>query len=381
MLACLARATAPVYLAVMLGPLLIIRMWNARGDRKKMLINWVWMGVPILVSAAAFLIYNFHNLYFYYVTWSPDANRHLPLKQSYPHLVMTLWHVGEGMVGCSLVVFAINVALSARTSMPRIDWKVLWLGFSAPLFLFLRGAGLNSFVSMPAVFGCLLFAYLPFRGTQPFFGQRWACVLAGVLAASTSLYNAMTPNITRPYKGMSFTRMDGFKSVIEDMNADASRRGLHQAFFVAPESGVFNCGALENVMVYEFGAKCDRSNLIHEGGCGEPHTLNSGLTLQFRHNLAFTPTDPLLWKLNVPGETDAQKIDNLVSMAMQSADYLLLPDASTVSYLEEHSQIEYINLKTGELKARLLGTGEWTRLGAGSVSPYETIEVYARRPK
>jgi hypothetical protein len=391
MLACLARATAPVYLISMLSPLLAIRFWNSRGRRKELVLGCVWMGAPVLLSTGAYLIHNYHNLYFYYVTWSPDANAHLPLSQSYPHLVMAFWHIGDEMVACGFAALAINIAMAIAATglrarglwrgIQQIDWKILWLGFASPLFLFFRGAGMNAFVTMPAVFGCLLFAYFPFRGIQPLFRGTIACLLVGALAVGSSIYNASHPNTPRPHKGQTDTIMAGFKSVIEQMSDDASARGLQKAVFVAPESGAFNCLALTNVMIYEFGAICDRKGRIEEGGCGDPRTLRSGVTLQFRHYLEFIPTDELLWKLNVPGRTDPEKMENLFSTAMKS-DYLLLPDEPTLGWLEKNMGYNFINLKTRELKTRLLGTGAWVQLGhPAAASPNETIEVYARRSR
>jgi hypothetical protein len=380
MLACLARATAPVYLIVMLGPLLTIRFLNSPGRRKTLALNCVWMCVPIAFAVGAFLVYNFSFLYFYYVTWSPDANRHLPLRQSYPHLVMTLWHLGYVMVDCGLAALAVSFLLGLPKQIRQIDGKIVWLALSAPLFLFFRGAGMNPFVSMPAVFGSLLFVYLPFRGAQPAFRRGWACLLLGVLAAGSSIFNALTPNVPRPYVGPSSTRMAGFKSVIERVTRDATVRGLHEVEYIAPESGDFHYCAFSNVLTYEFGALPGKDGDLNLGGRGEARALSTGLTFRSPHRDAFTATDELLWKLEVPGQTEKEKMDSLVSMAMQSGNYLLVPDEPTLDWLEHNIGFNYINLKTRELKTRLLATGEWVQLGgAAATSEHESIVVYARR--
>jgi hypothetical protein len=371
MLACLGRATAPVYLLVMVGPLLAFRFARSRGRRMELAVNFIWMAVPVVLAVGAFLIYNFKFLYFYYVTWSPDANRHLPLRESYPHLVMVLWHVGSVMVGCAMAAFALNVVLG-WIRLNEIDWKIVWLAAASPLFLFFRGAGMNPFVSMPAIFGCLLFAYLPFRGSQPAFSREWVCWIVGAMAAGSSLLNAFTPNLPRPYSGPTTSRMAGFKSVIEQMSQDASQRGLRRVEYIVPESGDFHFSALSNVLIYEFGAVPDKDHHLYSGG----------LTFDFPNQKAFSPTDEVLWKLDVPGETDQEKMDNLVSLAMQSADYLLVPDQPTLDWLEQNRKFNYINLKTRELKTRLIATGAWVQLGNGAAaSDHETIEVYARRAR
>jgi hypothetical protein len=381
MLACLGRATAPIYLIVMLGPLLALRFLNSQGRRKELAVKCAWMAVPVLVAVGAFLIYNFRFLYYYYVTWSPDANRHLPLRQSYPHLVMVAWHVGNVMVVCAMAACALNILLGG-VQIRRIDWKIVWLAAAAPLFLFFRGAGMNPFVSMPAVFGCLLFAYLPFRGSQPLFSREWACWIAGAMAVGASFFNAFTPNVPKPYSGPTRSRMAGFKAVIELMNQDATRRGLARAEYILPESGDFQCSAFSNVLIYEFGGKRDNADTSYPGGCDKARTLSSGVTFHFPHAKVFSSTDTVLWNLDVPGNTDEEKMGNMVSIAMQSANYLLIPDQPTLDWLEKNLKFNLINLKARELKARLLATGEWVQLGGGfAASDHETIEVYTRRSK
>ena len=233
-------------------------------------------------------------------------------SESYPHLQMAVWHVGYVMVVCLMAAFALNYSLGRGR---QIDWKILWLAAAAPLLLFLRGAGINPFVSIPAVFGCLLFAYLPFRGSQPAFSRPWACATIGALAAGASIFNAFTPNVPTPYSGPPSTYMAGFKSLIERMRQDASVRGLHRVEYIVPESGDFHFSALANVLTYEFGAVPNKNHELQAGG----------LIFDFPHQKAFTPTDELLWKLDVPGDTDMEKMDNLFSMGMQSANYTAPP--------------------------------------------------------
>ena len=373
MLACLSRATAPVYLVLMLGPLLAIRFWNARGRRRELAVNCAWMGAPIAFATGAFLIYNFHYLYFYYVTWNPDANRHLPWSQSYAHFLMTGWSLGNVMVACSLAALFLNLAIGLRGRVRQVDWKPVWLAAAAPLFLFFRGAGLNPFVTMPAVFGALLFSYLPFRGPQPAFSRGWSSVLIGILAATASISSALTPNARRPYLEPSTTRVAGFNSLIDRMNQDASQRGARRIKYIVPEIGDFNSGALANLLIYEYGAM--------PGPDGDLRT-GLGVTYDFPQQAAFVPAAEVQWKLDVPGQTDEDKMANLVSMGTKLPDYLLLPDDPTLDWLEHNLGFNYINLKTRELKTRLLATGTWVRLGNPAVtSEHEAIEVYRRRSR
>ena len=126
MLACLARATSPVYLLLMIGPLFLVRLAAASGKRRAILVNALWMCLPVMIATGVFLAYNFSYLYFYYVTWGADENRNLPWKESAIHLKMAESHVGDVLIWCALAAVAINL-LCMRKPFPRLDWKPIWL--------------------------------------------------------------------------------------------------------------------------------------------------------------------------------------------------------------------------------------------------------------
>ena len=370
MLACLARATAPIYLIVMIGPLVLIRLAAARGKRRSLLVNCLWMCLPVTISAGAFLAYNFRYLYFYYVTWSPDANRHLPLRESVMHISTAASHVGIVLTWCALAAIAINVAC-VRKKLPRLDWKPIWLAAAAPLFLMFRGAGLNPFVSMPAVFGFLLLACVPFDGMQPASRFLWARSAIGILLAGGAVVCAAEAGQPQLYTGPNFTSMPGVRTVIDRVSQDAKSRGLRRVEFVAPELGDFYSCMVTNVLTYEYGAM---------PGEGKALYVPNGLTYHFPNELTFTASDELFWKINVPGNTEQERLKNVVSMMAETPDYLLLPDEPTLLWLEHERSFNYINRQTRELMSRLLGLNKWVSLGDPvRVDPNEQIEVYAPR--
>lgn len=370
MLACLARATAPVYLAVMLGPLIFVRLWLAGPvKRKVLLLNCLWMATPIAIALSVFQIRNRGALYHYYIVLGGDANSRLPWRQSVMHLILGPAHIGVVTAICSLAVLAVNCRAGRWKSILHVDWKLLWLALAPVLLLLSVGAGLNPFVSMPSVFGFLAFAYLPFPGTLtiPTRGRGRAGVCALLVAAS--LVNVATAKQPQLFTGRNTTRMDGVKDLIERMRLDSSHRQLQTVRYVIPEIGDFHSCAVSNALIYDYG--------------GVPHAagiqVRSGQTYSFPQEAAFTVSDAGRWSRDIPGRGDEEKLAALFSMAMQESDYLLLPTAETLRFLERSRAYNYINLKTRELKRRLLMTSRWVQLGDPVViSPDESIELYTR---
>jgi hypothetical protein len=370
MLACVARATAPIYLLVMLGPLWLVRLAAARGKRRELLLNTLWMCLPVAVSAGAFLAYNFKYLYFYYVTWNPDANLHLPWRESSLHLKMAESHVGTVLICCALAAIAINVICIRQR--PRLDWKPIWLALVVPLFLMYRGAGLNPYVSMPAVFGFLLFACLPFEGIQPALRFLWARASIGALLAGGAVACAAAAGQPQPYSGSSATSMRGVRKMIDRVSEDARARGLRKIEFIAPELGDYHSCVISNILTYEYGAI---------PGDGKALYVPGGLVYHFPEELTFMAPDELFWKMKVPGNSDEERLGNVVSMmAAESPDYLLLPDETTLRWLERDRGYYFINRQTRQLRSRLLALNKWVSLGDPiQVDSNERIEVYAPR--
>jgi hypothetical protein len=370
MLACLARATAPIYLLVMIGPLLLVRLAVAQGKRRSILVNTLWMCLPVTISAGAFLAYNFSYLYFYYVTWSPDANRHLPWKEASLHFNMAESHVGDVLLWCALAAVAINIVCIRKGVRP--DWKPIWLALAAPLFLAYRGAGLNPFVSMPAVFGILLFACLPFQGIQPASRFLWARAAIGIVLAGGAFACAAAAGQPQMYSGPNLTSMPGVRTMIDRASQDARSRGFPRIEFIAPELGDAHSCMISNVLIYEYGAVPGEAKGLYVPG---------GLTYHFPEELTFTASDELFWKMKVPGETEQEKLGNVVSMMVaQSPDYLLLPDATTLNWLERERGFYFINRETRQIMSRLLALNKWVSLGDPvQVDSNEKIEVFAPR--
>lgn len=370
MLACLARATSPIYLLVMIGPLFAVRLIASTGKRIALLKNCLWMVLPVCLSGAVFLLHNFSYLYFYYVTWSPDANAHAPWKESSKHFEMAESHIGPALLWCGLAAAALNIVL--KKGLPRLDWRPIWLAVSAPLFLAYRGAGLNPFVSMPAVFGFVLFACVPFAGVQPAFRFLWSRAVVGVFLGGAAIAAVAAAGQPQPYTGLNYTSMPGMRAVLDRASRDASSKRLARVELIAPELGDFYSCMVSNVLTYEYGAMPGEGKALYVPG---------GLTYHFPHELTFSASDDLFWKINVKGDTEPERFNNIVSMMTAwSPDYLLLPDEATLKWLEHDRSFNYINRQTRGLMSRLMALGKWASLGDPvQVDPNEKIEVFAPR--
>jgi hypothetical protein len=370
MLACLARATAPVYLLLMLGPLFLIRLATARETRRTLVMKSLWMALPITVAVGCFLAYNFSYLYFYYVTWGPDENRHLAWKESALHLYMAASHVGNVLIWSALAAVAIHI-ICRRNRIPSLDWKPIWLMLVTPMFMVIRGVGLNPFVTMPAVFGFLLFACVPYIGIQPVARFLWARLAIGVLLAGGAVACAAQAGQPQPFTGTSSTSMSGARALIDRVSQDARNRGFQSVSLILPELGDCHSCMMANVLLYEYGATAGEDQTLH---------ISGGLRYHFPNELVFTASDELFWK-DVPGKSESDKVHRIVAMmADDNPAYLILPDEKTLNWLEHDRSFYFINRHTRQLMSELIALNRWEPLGTPiQVDANETMNVFGPR--
>ena len=258
-LACLARATAAVYLAVMLGPLLTAEFVRAPKSMAKRL---PLMAIPY-AAALWFLVGNYAMLHFYYAEWSPDANRHLPLWQALSHGVFGLAHLGIPLLAASLAAFVSAARKRKRIQPLAIDWRLAWLAASPALFLILRGAGLNPYVSMPCVFGVLMFAFFPWRDAR---GEEAVSRPVCALAVAACLLTAATAELPHPLRGVSPTHAAAMHSLIDRIVDDARARGLRDVYYGIPEIGDFHSCAFINTLIYDYRGRVESGGVLLPSG-------------------------------------------------------------------------------------------------------------------
>lgn len=372
-LGCFARSTIPVHFVLAIGPLAAWRLIRpGTMTRARLLAGIACMaGLPALL-AGSFFLYNFARLYEYYVQINLDANANLPLRTSVTHFYLVAGRAGKytieaALVCCLVLLRAYAPRFGSLASWVRgLDWKMLYIGIVPALFLVLRGAGLNPFVSMPSLFGLILFAVAPVKGSLAFPGKGKKLVAAGLLVTAC-LVNAWT-GVAAHAPVQEASRMDTLKQIIHLIQENAARHDKREVYYATLYVGALHFDAFRNVLIYEFG-----------GAPGAEMTMTSdanGLVFRSDRAGALAIVIPRDWE-NLPGDGDGQKVEYLARFATEGLDYLLFPDEATLHFVEKDLGHNLFNMKTRALCRKLLESGNWEKLsGPLVVNTTETVYLY-----
>jgi hypothetical protein len=376
-LASLSRATAPVYWTVIAGPLLVVRFAiSPREERTRLVQGVAWMILPSALVALPYFLTHFSYLYYYYAQWNQDANAHLSLEASLAHARFAFQHLGWALAGTGIFFFA-AVLWDNRTSLrvSVLDWKLLYMGSAPVLFLILRGAGLNPFVSMPAVFGWLMFLIAPIKGNGPVLRSLWSRSAALLLLGACVWNAAQAPGQV----GYPETRMSTMRQGIDWMREDSLRKKLPQVDFVSFHNWNYHPSFIRNVLIDEYGYRASRTVLL------SPEGIQWMPSRVWKHQEGtfeglVTASVELVWQEEVPGVTDDEKIDWMVGTAGKDIDYVFLPDDRTIDFMEKYISFNFINTKVRTIKKRLLETGEWEKIGTPlAITDFECVQLYTKR--
>jgi hypothetical protein len=369
-LAGLSRATAPVYSVILFGPLIAIRFFSA--GRRVLFRGIGWMLLPFLAVGLPYFLYHFSYLHYYYVEFSKDANANLPLAQSAAHFLYAGKNLGA-VLGISAALCALASILRLRPVWQEIDWKLLYLGLAPVLLLMLRGAGLNPFVSMPVIFGWLVFLLAPVKGRVPQPGPLPIAILLAACAWNAAEARAAAPN---PH-----VRVEAFREAIDRMREDSLRRKLPKVDFVTAHNWNFHPQFLRSVLLNEYGYLSGELRLLSpEGTPWIREGLYRSDSLEYNYEMPFTAAVPLVWQQQVHGATDAEKVEWLLGEARTHLDYIFFPDEPTIDFMEKYISGNYINTKTRAIRKRFLESGEWERMGEPLVvTEVERVEMYRKR--
>jgi hypothetical protein len=383
-LSILSRAIAPAYAAVMIGPVLFARLAAAPpGQRRRLAQGAGWMLLPAGLVVLPYFIFNFNYLYFYYVQQNADANANLPFRIGVAHLTFAAQHLGPA-VGAAAFAFFLVVLLRhigvlrerGLASLHDFDWKLLYMGFAPALFLVLRGAGLNPFLSMPAVFGVVAFLLAPLK-TQLVELRSRSNKAAAVLVVAACLWNAARAPGQVAYPE---THIQAIRQGIEWMREDSLRRKLLKVDFVTLHNWNFQVQFVRNVLINEYGYREVRPSMLSPEGVTwmRQHVWDYNRLEGF--DIPFNATVPLIWDKVVEGTGDAQKIEWLLSEARNEIDYVFIPDEATIDFMEKYISHNFINTKVRAIRKRFLESGEWKKIGTPlAITDFERVELYARR--
>jgi len=364
-LCCMNRATAPAYLGATLGPLLTTRWWFEPETRSWLVKRVATYWVPAAVIGMLPVISSWTYIHYYYFVWGADPNANLPLSKSAIHIAFAGMNMGIPIAAAAAVLLGVQVAGQIRGfDWVEVDWPLVWAACAPALLLTVTGAGPNPFVSMPTVFGALLFCLAPFRnGVNTSRAVMWA----SVLVVATCAYEARAGYLDHAAKLNGNTpSMAALKDGIELIRSESRRVGLKKAEFLTAHLADFQASALRNVLIYEYGGVPE----------GNEFTLPDGLVLAANYENVFGAAVPLSWG-EVPGANDAEKYQHLADLANEHVDFFFLPDEASIDWMERERAYNYINVKIRGLKRKLLGTGAWRKTGPTiRITNQEAVELY-----
>jgi hypothetical protein len=361
-LACLVRATTPVYLLLGFGPPFVIDMLGER--RRGALLARYGMAVLVLVLVAGwFYAVNFRSLHYYYFVWNTAANEKLPLSRSFAHLEILLGqNIGWPLIaflGLSIGLGAIHRRAAGLPLRRDLNWRALWFGLAPLAFLILWGAGLNPFASILAAGGLLIFGEAPWIGSgtpRP----RWMQAALVLAATAASLATASTGISSHGGAPEWVPRAAAIDDLMRQLTADIARRppGIYVVSYV--HAGSIDSDVVKSQLVFAMHLPYDANGSIRLGPS----------LIQTRSGPGKAVTR-VQWEA-LPGGDDAAKIAAEVSAILQQGDYVLLPTADSRLFVSS-----YVNAYAPEFRRRLLASGRLTLLAPPiAVSPTESVAWY-----
>jgi hypothetical protein len=373
---CLFRATAPVYMMLSLGPIVLSELLFAKG-RGELLKGLCVAGVVAVSGSCWFYLSNFDYLQYYYFVWNTDANAKLSLGESLRHVNFAFDHVGivflcwlAVMNGLLLFanqknssdsfgsVFSATVQRAAR----QTDFRLIWLAIAPIGMLVLRGAGLNPFVSMPAVFGLVIYLTSSLANDRSLFQYSTTRKLAAV--ASVAAVLAMGFEGWKDHQAGKFNSMSAHKQTIRQIVDDAKIDGLEAVTLDSSHMFYLHPFSLEGTMRFDFpGADFKSDGIGIHGVQLQPRSVFSRVVAQANWD-----------ELN---GSPRERLEQLVNKADAQVDYLILPDRETADFLEQNVAHNLINQHQNELRNRILSSRNWVPVGNPiRNSDQETLQLY-----
>jgi hypothetical protein len=377
-LTCLGRATAPVFLTLTLGPMLLASWFTQHLTFKDVRRAVLYTSAACVSVAGWFYLLNWKHLHYYYFIWNLDANAHLPFSESARHFRYAYSSTGTIIIGAGLLLIIIRTIsrwqipavesdqkASAAAWFHRVDWAILFPALIPAGFLMMRGAGLNPFVSMPSAFGIVLILVM--------LSQPWtltgvksasaACII--ILGALGVAIGGIRSHTTPP----PYNKISGYKqawSIItnhssEHTSGDIKVTQLGLAYF---------CGqALLSHLTFD-------AHFPREKGCilvGDSRYDFSGAK---NWGMLAAPAE---WA-KVPGASDEAKRTSIINLFKKDVSFLIIPTAATSEFLTKHIGHNFINTKLPFLRDQILQDKAWEQAGDEfSVSEQEHYIILRNR--
>lgn len=358
-IACLLRATTPVYVVIVLGAAFLIDAPKA-GLTQTLQRYFLAGGIVILLTGWFYLL-NYEHLHYYYFIWNTDANARLPLQSSAAHIFFVARHLGIYLLAALLVLILTatpRLAIGWRRCSSSINWIALVGALVPTAYLVLSGAGLNPFVSMVAVPGFILFA-LHVGDCPDFPARTWASRIAPIILA-IALAASIATSIRNSERNISDWIPDkrGVAHLLDTMDHDSRSRRLDHVRMAFLYLGSVDGAVITNHLIYEKGYKYHPNRDVHGEGI-DVGTIQYGFAAEAEWN-------------RIPGATDQEKLGYVVKDALEKADFIVMADAD--SNLPAHHRI---NRYAGQLRVLLGSSRLLEKLERGIVlSGTEKVTLY-----
>ena len=362
-LTCLGRATAPVFLTLTIGPMLLASWFTRHLTFKDVRRAILYSSSACVGVAGWFYLINWKHLYYYYFIWNLDANAHLPLRQSVQHFRYAYAStgaiiVGVGLLLCVIRFIGIRPAPSHTETDPKtchlawfhkLDWAVVFPALVPAGFLMMRGAGPNPFVSMPSAFGIVLVLIMMSQGWT-FTGAK-AAWSAGVLmlgAVSVAIAGIRSHTTPPPYN-----KIAGYEQAWSLITSHST--GHTQGDIKISQLGLayFCSQALLSHLTFD-------THLPREKDCvlvGESRYNLSG-----QHSYWGMVAAPADWA-KIPGASDEAKRASVISLFKKEVSFLIMPTDTTAVFLTKSIGHNFINTQLPFMRDQILQDKAWEQIG------------------
>ncbi|HYN55505.1 MAG TPA: hypothetical protein VES38_12465 [Methylotenera sp.] len=357
--ACLFRATTPVYVFIVLGTAFFL-------DLRKLgltlsLQRYLLIGIVVILLTGWFYLLNYDHLHYYYFVWNTDANARLPLQDSIMHINFVAKHLGLPLLTALFVLMLAAVMRLIKCCRWRsfsFNWVALIGALVPASYLVLSGAGLNPFVSMVAVPGFILFALNVGECTnsteQTLSNRNLSIILTIALAVSISnSIKDSKKDISNwiPYK-------NGVAQLLDSIHNDAQSRRLNHIELTFLYLGSVDGAVIKNHLIYEEGYKYLQNRDVNKDKM-TVGTLQHGFGAEAE------------W-IKIPGATDQAKLDYVVKDTLEKANYIIMADED--SDLPTHHRVNHY---ARQMRTILENNNEVEKLESGiTLSKTEKVTVY-----
>jgi len=380
-LACLGRATAPVFLVLTLGPMVLVSWLTKRMDFADVCRATAYASVACIGVAGWFYIINWETLYYYYFIWNLDANAHLPLSQSVSHFRYAYASTGAIIIVAGLLLLILRAiaqwqaspllkspqAESKTSWFYTIDWAIIFPALVPAGFLMARGAGLNPFVSMPSAFGVVLLMIMlsrPWSFTSSM--SAWAAIIIVFGSIGTAL-GGISSHASPPG---SYNQISGYKQAWNIITHNATGHSAEDVKIAQLGLGYFSVQALFNYITFDTKSLREGHFIIED----KVYYKLSG-----RHTSYGMAASPADW-IKVPGVSDDAKRKSIINIFNQQVSFLIVPTDATTIFLETYTRHNFINTQLTSLRDKILLDDSWVQVGPEfSISEQEHYVILMNR--